>query len=199
MRVVVVALLHMLSCTRALRLPPSVSPSMQHRRGFLQHMVGAALALAPASAHAAIKPCPQGANNCWSTASKGANQALPWVWPVDTPKSEAISALQAVLNDYPQDGQSGVDLGGWSFAVNELASNGYARLEYKSGVGNMARFFNGGKPFVDDLELAVGPSSVEVRSSSRVGDSDFGVNAKRLNFLTKALRAKGWTAPAIAT
>ena len=36
-----------------------------------------------------------------------------------------------------------------------------------------------------------------VRSSSRVGDSDFSVNAKRLNYIAEKLRAKGWDAPGV--
>ena len=53
--------------------------------------------------------------------------------------------------------------------------------------------------YIDDLELAVveGGAKVLVRSSSRVGFLDFGVNAKRLNFLSSKLRAAGWTAPEI--
>ena len=39
---------------------------------------------------------------------------------------------------------------------------------------------------------------VAARSSSRVSDSDFGVNAKRINFIAKPLRAKGWTAAGVA-
>ena len=50
---------------------------------------------------------------------------------------------------------------------------------------------------VDDLEFAVADGRVEVRSSSRIGDSDLGVNAKRLNFLAAALRKDGWDAPSI--
>ena len=80
-------------------------------------------------------------------------------------------------------GQNKADEGGWSFAVDELD---------KSGLGNMAKYFNGGKPFVDDLEVLVGGDSVSVRSSSRIGDSDLGVNAKRLAYLAKDLKAKGW-------
>ena len=82
--------------------------------------------------------------------------------------------------------------------MDSLASDGVARLEFKSGLGNFAKFFNGGKPFVDDLQLEVSSESVAVKSASRVGDSDFGVNAKRLNFISAGLRAKGWSAPAIA-
>ena len=72
---------------------------------------------------------------------------------------------------------------------------GYARLEFRSGLGNMARFFNGGKPFVDDLELSVEDGFACIRSSSRVGDSDLGVNKKRVNFIAAALRSSGWDAP----
>ena len=57
-----------------------------------------------------------------------------------------------------------------------------------------AKFFNGGKPFVDDLEFSVDASSVSVRSSSRVGDSDFGVNGKRLSFIAAELAKSGWSA-----
>ena len=80
--------------------------------------------------------------------------------------------------------------------MDELASSGYARLEFKSGIGNFAKFLNGGKPFVDDLEVLVGDSSVSVKSASRIGDSDFGVNAKRLQYLAAALKAQGWEATA---
>ena len=36
-----------------------------------------------------------------------------------------------------------------------------------------------------------------MRSSSRLGFLDLRVNAKRLNWISARLRAKGWTAPAI--
>ena len=57
----------------------------------------------------------------------------------------------------------------------------------------MAKYFNGGKPFVDDLNVKVNTNGeVEWSSSSRVGDSDFGVNAKRVAFIENGLREKGW-------
>ena len=53
--------------------------------------------------------------------------------------------------------------------------------------------------FIDDVEFAVdAKGSVQIRSSSRVGQLDFGVNAKRLNLISERLRAKGWNAPAIS-
>jgi uncharacterized protein (DUF1499 family) len=150
---------------------------------------GAAGALAPAANAADIKACSKGANNCWSTASTDKTSLKPWTFPN---QKTAAKELRAALEAYPQAGQNKVDEGGWSFAVDELDKSGYARLEYKSGLGNMAKYFNGNQPFVDDLEVLVGGDSVSVRSSSRVGDSDLGVNAKRLAFLAKDLKAKGW-------
>ena len=81
--------------------------------------------------------------------------------------------------------------------VATLVSDGYARLEFKSGIGNFAKFLNGGKPFVDDLELQLSDGGLAVKSASRVGDSDLGVNAKRLNYIAAKLREKGWTAPGV--
>ena len=101
----------------------------------------------------------------------------------------------AALNAYPQEGQGGVDLGGWTL-VEDTPS--YQRVEFRSGIGNFAKFFNGGKPFVDDLEFSIEETTVGVRSSSRVGDSDFGVNGKRLNYIAAELAKKGWDAKGVA-
>ena len=146
-----------------------------------------------ASADVGVKACPRGSNNCWSSASNYA----PWRWPAGKSRSDALAELKAALDAYPQEGQADVDKGGWVVAEGDLASSGYLRLEFRSGIGRLAQFFNGGKPFIDDLEVSVGDDAVAVRSSSRVGDSDLGVNAKRLNFLSANLRAKGWDAPAL--
>ena len=68
-------------------------------------------------------------------------------------------------------------------------------MEYRSsGKGFFAKTFNGGKPFVDDLNVEVdGSGIVRVRSQSRVGDSDLGVNKKRVDYLAAGLKEKGWT------
>ena len=44
------------------------------------------------------------------------------------------------------------------------------------------------------MEFDVDGTSVTYRSSSRVGDSDFGVNAARMNYIAGKLREKGWDA-----
>lgn len=90
-------------------------------------------------------------------------------------------------------GQEKVDLGGYEIVQDDLESSGKARVEFKSGIGNFAKFLNGGKPFIDDLTLEINGDRVEVRSASRVGDSDFDVNRKRLLFLANTLRSAGWT------
>ena len=88
-----------------------------------------------------------------------------------------------------------VDGGGWRIASDDLDPAGTARMEYlSSGKGFFAKNFNGGKPFVDDLNVEVDDSgNVQVRSQSRVGDSDFGVNKKRVAYLSAGLKEKGWT------
>jgi len=49
------------------------------------------------------------------------------------------------------------------------------------------------KGYIDDVEFAMGNGLVMVRSSSRVGQTDFGVNAARLNYIAAGLREQGWT------
>jgi hypothetical protein len=88
-----------------------------------------------------------------------------------------------------------VDGGGWTIISDQLDEAGIAKVEYRSsGKGFFAKAFNGGKPFVDDLIIEVdGSGEVQVRSQSRVGESDLGVNAKRVSYLAAELKEKGWT------
>jgi uncharacterized protein (DUF1499 family) len=156
----------------------------------------AASSIMPLSASAAtmLTICPKNANNCYSSKSEGKNKVAPWVWPERMSRDEAIEELTSILGSYPQEGQNDVDAGGWELVEDKLKSEGYQRYEFKSGIGKFAKFFNGGRPFIDDLEVVVGASVVDISSSSRVGDSDFDVNSKRLNFLAAKLGSKGWTA-----
>jgi Protein of unknown function (DUF1499) len=168
------------------------------RRAFIAQTMGSSAAAAgvatcwtliPANAANAMEACPKGSSNCIRTT---------WTAPAGTSRAKMAQTLTAVLESYPQEGQDKVDQGGWSFITNDLSSApGTASLEYKSGIGNFAKFLNGGKPFIDDLKLQIVPdsNSVEVRSSSRVGESDLNVNQKRLTYLVKALKAQGWEAP----
>jgi hypothetical protein len=138
------------------------------------------------SASDALEMCPPKANNCVRTM---------WTPPSGTSKDDAIASLRDAINAYPQAGQADVDKGGWAIAEDNLAGSGAARIEYmSSGKGFFAKTFNGGKPFVDDLKLEVEDSgAVQVKSQSRIGDSDLGVNKKRTDYIAATLAAKGWS------
>ena len=187
-----VQLLALQSAALKLQLPTSVG------RREAATLLSSAVLAAPLAASAALKPCPNGAGNCYSSASTNKNKISTWSWPSGTSRTDAIKQLREVLEAYPKAGQGDVDGGGWDFKVDELTDSGYAKLEFKSaGTGNLARFFNGGKPFIDDFEVSVEDSSICLRSSSRAGDSDFGVNFKRVNYIAAGLREKGWAAEGV--
>ncbi len=163
------------------------APASLNRRDVFQSVLagGVAAVVASPSIANALEACPKGSKNCIRT---------EWTPPSGTSKDSAITALRKALESYPQEGQDSVDLGGWK--IVEDFANGSGRVEYKSGIGNFAKFFNGGKPFIDDLKVEIAETGVvAVKSSSRVGESDFGVNQKRLNFLVARLREAGWSAP----
>merc|ERR1712108_18921 len=97
---------------------------------------------------------------------------------------------------YPP-GQRGIDGGG--FEVQR----------FDSGAGYLyAQFESLKKGYIDDVEFVVrgdgdgsAAGEVRVRSASRVGYLDFGVNAKRLNKIAEdlvALAPARWTAPKIS-
>lgn len=112
-----------------------------------------------------------------------------WKWPSGYDKATAFEELEAVVKDY-QPGQGGVDGGG--FQIQD-SKEGYIYVQFEALKGG----------YIDDVEFAYIETTgnengnVQVRSSSRVGYLDFGVNAKRLNFIAKALREKGWTAEGV--
>jgi hypothetical protein len=163
------------------------------RRAFFQKAAVTAAAASAAvllptqaaqAAEAALDACPAKSQNCIRTT---------WTPPAGTSKAKMAEQVKAVLQAYPQEGQSKVDLGGWEIVEDGL-DKGLARVEYKSGLGNFAKFLNGNKPFVDDLKIEITDKTVELRSSSRIGESDLGVNQKRLTYLANAIKAVGWEA-----
>ena len=111
-----------------------------------------------------------------------------WIWPKEfgNDKEKAFLDLAEVVNAY-KPGQNNVDGGGFKIITND-AKKGYIYTQFES-------LKNG---YVDDLELAfidgLGERAVQVRSSSRLGYLDYGVNAKRLNYIAKDLRSRGWDA-----
>jgi len=119
--------------------------------------------------------------HCFSTS--GDESHLLTLWKPKQASSDAIGELLETIKAYPP-GQGGIDKGGFSIIQ---ASAEYLYVQFES-------LKHG---FIDDVEFAVRDGEVQVRSSSRLGFLDLGVNAKRLNWISAALRAKGWTAPAI--
>ena len=71
-------------------------------------------------------------------------------------------------------------------------SGGFLVYSWEEKSGEAVRFTvrtDAGRTILDE---------VQVRSASRLGFLDLRVNAKRLNWISADLRAKGWTAPAIS-
>jgi len=103
---------------------------------------------------------------------------------------QAFEQLAATITKYPP-GQGNIDGGGFKIISND-PQKGYIYTQFQS-------LKNG---YIDDVEFALidgvaASSSVQVRSSSRIGYLDYGVNAKRLNYIAKELRAQGWDAPGV--
>jgi uncharacterized protein (DUF1499 family) len=150
------------------------------------------------SADIPLSPCPGQPlkKNCWSTEDKEGRELARWVPPSTRSSATAIlKDIEAVINSYPQEGQNGTDKGGWKLADRQMnAASGvtYLRYEFKSG-----RF-----GYIDDLEIRVaedkksggdGVVEISVRTASREGGYDFGVNASRIDYIQAALQKKGWT------
>ena len=141
------------------------------RRDVFKAVATTAFGVALPSVANALEACPAKSQNCVRTT---------WTPPAGASKDAAIQDLKDVINAYPQEGQNKVDGGGWRIAEESLSADGTARVEYLSDPkGNFARFLNGGKSFVDDLKIEVASSGVtEIKSQSRIGESDLGVNGK---------------------
>ena len=126
--------------------------------------------------------------NCWSTNDDGGRRFEPWLAPLDLSKkgSEAImQEIEDTIATYPQGGQNSIDGGGWKVAQRGNSDGVYyVRYEFTS-----MRF-----KYIDDLEIRVGNNGVmSVRSASREGGFDYGVNATRLNYIASLLKQKGWS------
>lgn len=141
-----------------------------------------------------LKQC-KAAPNCFSStdfAEDDPDHSIPaWIWPKEfgNDKEKAFAQLSEVINAY-KPGQDNVDGGGFKIVTND-PKKGYIYTQFQS-------LKNG---YIDDMEVAyidgLGERTVQVRSSSRLGYLDYGVNAKRLNYIAKDLRAKGWDAKGV--
>jgi uncharacterized protein (DUF1499 family) len=114
----------------------------------------------------ALAPCPASPNCVASTAQDAEHAIAPLAFS-GSPQA-AFARLARVVADQPR--------------ARVVAQNdGYLRAEFKSAALD----------FVDDVEFLLDPSAgvIQVRSASRLGRSDFGVNRKRVEALRAAFGA----------
>ncbi len=115
-----------------------------------------------------LAPCPE-TPNCVHTGLLHPTGTQPLFLRSELPPSDVMSRLRRVVSELPR----GTVL---------TASDGYLHAEVRS------RLFR----FIDDIELLVADDGeLVVRSASRVGRSDFGVNARRVDWLRRALGDAG--------
>ena len=117
----------------------------------------------------------------------------PWVYPKDKTLEQAMEDIYNVIQKYPP-GQRNIDGGGFEIKTYD-PKNGYLYVQFES-------LKNG---YIDDFEAAYindttttnnNNNQIQIRSSSRVGYLDYGVNAKRIQYLTRELHNNpkyGWT------
>jgi uncharacterized protein (DUF1499 family) len=118
--------------------------------------------------------------NCWSSSPPFADNPSRYI-PAWGGKS--IKDVKQVIDNY-EVGQNGVDGGGFKIMqYDEKEQYIYVQFQsYKAG-------------YIDDFECWFNPLSqkFDVRSSSRLGMSDLGVNAKRLEYIGGRLEKEfGW-------
>lgn len=115
-----------------------------------------------------LAPCPS-TPNCVSSDAADSAHAIP-AFQLVVPPVEAWRALRAVLESLPR-------------IQIITVTDDYVHAECSSAVFG----------FVDDLELhlRLGQNSIAVRSASRLGHSDFGVNRKRVDGLRSLLIERG--------
>jgi len=112
-----------------------------------------------------LAPCPSSPNCVSSQASDAEHRVDPL--PLAANPDETRTRLLAVLAIEPR------------VEIVEQEGN-YLRAEFTSRVLR----------FVDDVEFLIGAQAVDVRSASRLGHADFGINRERVERLRKQLQAQ---------
>ena len=126
-----------------------------------------------------LKPCGS-SPNCWCSSApfrdNPARYLAPW-------KGNSIKDVKQVIDSY-QVGQNGIDGGGFKIVKYDEAGQ-YIYVQFQSyKIG-----------YIDDFECWFNPAigKFDVRSASRIGLSDLGVNAKRLEYIgTRLEKEYGW-------
>lgn len=140
----------------------------------------------------ALKPCNDGKPHCLSSSPEvfdnfsDADYGIPG-WQVDPFKydkslAEALTDVKDAVAAY-KPGQRGID--GRGFKLVSAETRGDVAYVY-------AQFQAMRKGYIDDMEFALSSGECNVRTSSRLGYTDAGVNAKRYEWFADALKSKGW-------
>jgi len=113
-----------------------------------------------------LAPCPT-SPNCVSSQSRDSKHRIEPLLLEGTP-AEAMEKLKAIIADLPRT------------EIIEATDN-YLYAEFTSSLMG----------FVDDVEFYIDPTEkvIQVRSASRLGESDLGVNRKRIETIRKKLNS----------
>lgn len=112
-----------------------------------------------------LAPCPASPNCVSSQAGDSQHRVAPL--PLIGGPNQTRARLLAILASEPR-------------ARLVRQENDYLRAEFTS---RLLRF-------VDDVEFLIGEQAVEIRSASRLGHGDFGVNRKRVEHLRQRLEQR---------
>ncbi|GMI46461.1 hypothetical protein TrCOL_g6859 [Triparma columacea] len=138
-----------------------------------------------------LKPC-KPSPNCFCSSPPPPDAEDDPLAPIPIPRwvgpsSATMDDVVKVINTY-EVGHDSIDGGGFKI-ISQSPTYLYVQFEsYKNG-------------YVDDFEVAMLPGSpptFDVRSSSRLGYLDYGVNAKRINYIANRLNSEyNWSAPGV--
>ena len=109
-----------------------------------------------------LTDCPS-SPNCVSSQASDSEHAIAAL-PLRGDRAQSRTHLLTLLASQPQ-------------ATVVSAQDDYIHAEFTSQIMR----------FVDDVEFLLGPQAIEVRSASRVGRSDLGVNRERVELLRQQL------------
>lgn len=111
-----------------------------------------------------LTPCPN-SPNCVCTTDSDKEHGLDTIaW--DKSPNEAIAALKNIIN-------------GMERTAIIVESSDYLHAEFTSKLMG----------YVDDVEFYVKDGQIQMRSASRLGKSDLGVNRKRIEAISAALKS----------
>jgi len=132
-----------------------------------------------AGSYTGLAPCST-SPNCWCSSAPFSDNPSRYIAPWS---GKSIADVKQVIDTY-QVGQQGIDGGGFNIVTYDpKAQYLYVQFQsYKAG-------------YIDDVEFWYNPQSnkFDVRSASRLGMSDLGVNGKRLNYIGSRLEKEfGW-------